>query len=123
MVEALGHSTKGTFNQNTVKVPKVVKPSNKTLGTSVINSPMSPSSLCLLCPPSITNTQITISSYLSRFFSHSSLVTGSHPSKFIKYYRILSSRKCSWSVKAAAVVRKCQLPLNILSFVAAVVMC
>ena len=27
-------------NQNSIKVPKVVKPTNKTLGTSVINSPL-----------------------------------------------------------------------------------
>ena len=37
-------------NQNSIKVPKIVKPTNKknyykTLGTSVINDPMSPPSL------------------------------------------------------------------------------
>ena len=33
-------------NQNLLKAPKVVKPTNKkTLGTGVINSPMSPPSL------------------------------------------------------------------------------
>ena len=40
-------------NRNSIKVIKVVKPTNKkmlpkTLGTNVINSPMSPSSLRLL---------------------------------------------------------------------------
>ncbi len=38
-------------NQNSIKVPKVVKPANRehffeTSGTSVINSPSSPSSIC-----------------------------------------------------------------------------
>ena len=43
---------KKTTNQNSIKVPKAVKSTNnyKTLGTSVINSPMSPSSLNI-CPP------------------------------------------------------------------------
>ena len=35
-------------NQNLIKVPKVVEPTTKkTLGTSVINSPISPASLIL----------------------------------------------------------------------------
>ena len=43
------HSTQG-INQNSIKVPKVFKPTNKrmllqTLGTSVLNSPLSSPSL------------------------------------------------------------------------------
>ncbi len=44
VVETFGHSTKWT-NKSKLKVPKVVKPTNKTFGTSVINSPMSTPSL------------------------------------------------------------------------------
>ena len=37
------------INQNSMRVPKVVKPTNKkTLGTSLRNSPMSPPSLCYM---------------------------------------------------------------------------
>ena len=44
--EMFGHSTNELNNQNSIKVPKVIEPtykkwSFKTLGTSVINSPMS----------------------------------------------------------------------------------
>ena len=50
VVETFGYSTWWINQSNFTKVPKVIKPTNKkrycmTLGTSVINSPMSPLSL------------------------------------------------------------------------------
>ena len=50
MVETFGHSTYKPTNQNPLKAPKIVKPANdqryfKTLGPSVIYSPLSPTSL------------------------------------------------------------------------------
>ncbi len=52
VVETFGHSTKWTNQSNSMKVPKVVEPTNKKryykfFGTCVINSPMSPPSLWL----------------------------------------------------------------------------
>ncbi len=45
VIKTFEHSTL-YINQSLTKVPDVVKPTNvKTLGTSVINSPMSPHSL------------------------------------------------------------------------------
>ena len=48
-VKSLHTELKEQTNQNLIKVPKVVEPSSyyKTLGTDVINSPMSPPSLVL----------------------------------------------------------------------------
>ena len=48
VVETFGHLTKLTNQSKFKKVPKNVKSTNKTLGTSVLNSLMSPSSLIIL---------------------------------------------------------------------------
>ena len=46
-------------NQNSIKVPKVVKPTNnKTLGTSVINRPIPTFSCCETLSPSIGETAV-----------------------------------------------------------------
>ena len=51
-LERLETQLNESTNQNSLKVPRVVKPTNKKtllkkLGTSVINSPLSPTSLSL----------------------------------------------------------------------------
>ena len=41
VIDTFGHSINEPTSQNSIKVSKVVKPTNKTLGTSVIKSSMS----------------------------------------------------------------------------------
>ena len=45
VVETFRHWTNGPSNQNSIKVPKVLATNKKTLGTNVIKSPISPTSL------------------------------------------------------------------------------
>ena len=49
IVQTFGHSINKPANQNSIKIPKLlgqrIRKHYKTLGTSVINSPMSPASL------------------------------------------------------------------------------